>query len=486
MSPLMTEGRQLHCTVLTTDDISAINLASLEILERTGIFVELAGAREMLRGAGARVEGERVRIPSFLVQKALGSAPSRVTLFNRDGKRTMFLEGNRSYYFGVGDCPKVLDPYTRQVRDFMSKDYGLTARLVDACPNIWGVGCGGNAHDYPAEVRAQVAFKYSMLNTKKLYSCHALDAQQMMDIYDMAEAIAGGAERLQQAPFLVTTAEPTTPLSLFKDATEILLQAAERNLPLVWYPMPSACTTAPATPAGTIAIGNAEVLAGLVLHQLARPGAPFIYGSMPEMTDMRSTQVAYGSPDLTLGVAASTDLAHSYRLPMFGTTGCTDAWDVDEQAAAEVTMHSLMSQLSGANLIHDTGIIAGGIAVSPELILLTNEIADMVDHATRRIDTSQEELCLDLIDRVGPQGNYLALDHTLANFRRFWHSDIFLRNRLTGTDEDEQETVRQRINRKTKEIIEKHEVEPLPGDTIKALNELEEKWMARTRSLSAS
>jgi trimethylamine---corrinoid protein Co-methyltransferase len=473
------EGNQIHLSVLPEEGILAIHLASLEILERTGVFVELPRARDMLRGAGANVDAARVRIPSHMVDGAIRSAPRRVVIGNRDGERYLFLEGNRSYHVAINDCPQILDPFTRLRRRFVSSDYPFTARVVDASPHLFGAGCGGNASDYPPEVRAQVAFKFSILNMKKCYMAHPLDAQQMSDIFEMAAVIAGGYDRLSQAPFVIATAEPTSPLSLYADATEILLLSAERTMPVVWYPMPSAGTTAPSTPAAVLAIGNAEVLAGLVIHQLQRPGAPFIYGGEPGMTDMRSTQWAYGSPDFAIQLAAMTDLAHYYGLPMFGTAGNTDALSIDQQAAAEVTTLFLLGQLSGANLIHNVGLMAGGNLISPEMIYLCNELIDMTGHATHRIDTSPEELAVDLIDQVGPQGNYLALGHTLANFRRFWHSDIFLRNRLTGTEEDEKESVNDRINRKTREIIENHEVEPVADDVLKELDELENKWMSR-------
>lgn len=479
MAPGEVTGNQLHLSVLSEESRSVLHLATLEILERTGVFVESPRAREILHGAGAWVHGSRVRIPSFAVEEAIRSAPERVVICNRDGERYMFLEGNRSYFTGVSDCPYLLDPYSGSLRTFCSSDYRSTARVIDACPNLWGAIAGGNAADFPAEVRGQAAFKYTIGSTKKPFGSCPLDAQQMADIYDMAAAIAGGYDSLREAPFVIATCEPTSPLSLFKDSSEILMLAAEQNMPVVWYPMPSAGTTAPATPAGVLAVGNAEILAGLVLHQLTRKGAPFIYGIQPGMTDMRSTQWAYGSPDLASMVATVADLAHTYGLPVFSMAGCSDAHRIDEQAVAEATMLSQTMQLSGVNLIQNIGTLAGCSLLSPELMVLCDEILEMLGHATRRVDTSPEELAVNLIDQVGPQGNYLALDHTLANFRRFWHSDLFLRKRLAGSEDDRDVTVAERINKKTREIIEKHEVEPLPDETLRILDEMEGEWMAR-------
>jgi trimethylamine--corrinoid protein Co-methyltransferase len=473
------KGSQLHMTVLSPEKIKDIHVASLEILNRIGVFIELTQALEILHGAGASIDGNIVRLPAPLVESALRTAPHRIVLANRDTSARLMLEGNRSYFRGSCDSNLILDPFTRERRAFMSSDYRFTARVVDACPHLHAGGCAGHAQDYPAEIRAQIAFKQSMLNMKKPFVAAPLNVQQMRDIFDMAALISGGYDKLRKAPFVVSTCEPTTPLGIYKDAAEILLLSARENIPVVWYGMPSAGTTAPCSAGGVLTVGNAETLAGLVLHQLQKPGAPFIYGMMPGMTDMRSTQWAYGSPDFALMLAAATDLSHSYGLPFYGTAGCSDAINVDEQAVAESTMLCLMGQLSGANLIHDVGYMAGNRFISPEMMVLTNELIEMADHATQQIDTSREELCLNLIEQVGPRGHFLELEHTLRNFRRFWHSNIFIRSKLPEHYEDEPETVRERINKKTKEIIDTHKVDPLPDNVVHELDELEKKWIAR-------
>ena len=475
------DGQQLQIQVLKTESANEIHFAALEILERTGIFVESCPAVEILQGAGCKVDAKMVRIPSFVVASALCSAPKRVTIADRNGNRSMFLEGRRSYFRGCCDNGRILDPLTGERRPFVSADYRLTATVLDACPNIHAGGCAGSARDYPATIRPQLGFKLTMKYMRKPFVAAPLDAVQMNDIYDMAAVMAGSRERLEKAPFVITTCEPTSPLGIHKDAAEILLQAARANLPVVWYGMPSAGTTAPCTLGGVLALGHAEVLAGLVLHQLQRPGAPFIYGMMPGMTDMRSAQWAYGSPDFALMLAAATDLAHAHGLPFYGTAGCTDGIDMDIQAAAEATMLCLMGQLSGANMIHDVGLMAGNQFVCPEMIVLTNELVDMVDHATRPIDTSREALRIDLIDQVGPQMHFLDLDDTLENFKSFWHSDIFLRPRLTDMPGETHRPVRDRIREKTCKIIESHQVPALPSEAERELDELEKKWAARVK-----
>ncbi len=471
-------GGQLHLTVLSPEKIQNIHTATLDILEQTGLFIETPLACEMLRGAGARVTGQRVKIPAFLVEKALQTVPHRIVIADRDGKECLVLEGNRTYFHGVADHGHILDPFTHRRREFTSDDYRMTAKVIDACPNLWGAHATGNAKDYPPEVRVQASFKHSIVNMRKPFVCASNNARQLSDVIDMAAVVAGGLDKLRAAPFIIVNSEPTSPLGLFNAAVEKLFLAAREGLPLAWYPANSAGTTAPCTPAATLAIGNAEVLAGLVLHQLARPGAPFIYGQMPGMTDMGPSMLySYGSPDLALHLAAATDLAHSYGLPMYGTAGCSDAHSISEQAASEATVLCMMAKLSGANIVHDAGYMGSNTMISPEMLVLTNEILGLVDHVTRQIDTRSEEFALELIDRVGPRGNFVTSEHTLTNFRRFWYSTLFPRRRPGNPLEDPLE-VKERINQRTRNIIEKHQVEPLPTDVLRELDELEKRWLS--------
>lgn len=471
-------NHRLRLSALSEEGVTAIHQASLQILHDTGVSVEHPRAREILHGAGATVVDDRVSIPAPLVERALETHPGQVSVYNRDGEPHLLLDGKRSYFWGIASDLYILDPFSRTIRDFTSADYSLTAKLVDACPHLFGADAGGPT-DYPLGVRRQVGYARGLLNMRKPLLVAPGDRQQLADILEVAAVVAGDAAQLRQAPFILIAAMPTTPLGLFRGPTESLLESARRGLPVVWYPAASAGTTAPCSPAGLLALTNAEVLAGLTLHQSVRPGAPFVYGAMPSVTDMRTLQYSYGSPDFALHLAAATDMAHSYGLPMFSTAGCSDALSVDLQAAVEATLLCWMAQLSGADLIHDVGLLAGSLVVSPEMMVLCDEIIGMVTHAGRGVDTGPGELPLDLIDRVGPGGHFITTDHTLANFRRFWHSDVFLREGLSGLGCEDPDRVRDRINSKTRTIVESHQVEPLADEVLQELEHLEEKWLAR-------
>lgn len=409
-----------HISVLSPSQINEIHSASLEILGRTGVKVCAEEVVELLRAAGAYVsDGRLVKIPTSLVEKALDSAPQRVVLYSRDGEQSVLL-GDRQTHFGImADCPETIDPYTRERRAFVADDVRRSAIVGDYLPNIHFIATAGWSTDYPAAVADRVAFRQMLLYTSKPIGFCCFDTRGLADILEMASIVAGSREALRQKPFIFHYSEPISPLTHSQEALWKVLLCAEEGIPLVYTPMPIAGATAPATFAGTLALNIAETLSGLVIAQLKRAGSPFIFGGIPAPLDMRTTIFPYGAPELYLMCAALADMAHYYKLPMFGTAGCSDAKMLDQQAALECALSCLMAALSGANLIHDVGVLDHCTIISLEIMVLTNEIIGMIDQIMKGIEVSQETLALDLIDRIGPGGNYLAEEHTVRHFRKW-------------------------------------------------------------------
>lgn len=465
--------------ILSDEQLYEIHLATLEVLERTGVRIQEPESLELLHGAGAWVEKDRVRIPSFLVEEALRTAPKRVVLCNRDGEREMPLEDHRSFFGAVFDMPDFVDPYTGERRPFASEDYKSISLVIDYCPNIHFAKFSAHASDFPPEVRDQVAFKSIVPHTKKPIGLNAITDLDLVDLFDMAAVVAGGYENLRQRPFVFHPAEPVTPLVHGNESLRKVLLCAEKGMPLVYYGMPAAGSTAPATLAGVLVVGNAEVLSGLVIHQLKAKGAPFIYGFIPSLMDMRTTVWSYGAPELSLMCAAEADITQYYGLPMYGTAGCTDSQELDPQAAVEAALSCLMATLSGANLIHDVALMGSATVVSLEMIVLMDEVLGMIEHVVKGVEVNTGTLTTDLIDKVGPGGTYIAEDHTYENFRRFWYPELFDRARHETSGLGKEVGLGKKLNRKVREILETHEVEPLPDDVLKDLGELEKRWMTR-------
>ena len=352
-------------------------------------------------------------------------------------------------------------------------------RMVDALSNIDYTVVGSEAVDFPPEIVAQFAFSRSVINTSKPICTLCTDVKDLSEITAVAELIAGGAKELASKPFMIHYTEPISPLRHFAPAVRKLLFCAEKFIPVIYAGMPQAGATAPATFAGTLAQGVAESLGGLVIHQLKNRGAPFIFGAIPTHFDMRTMILPYGVPELHLLCAATTEMAHFYDLPMFGTAGTTDAKVVDAQAAIEASLSLFFAALSGANLTHDVGQMASAHIASPEFLVLNNEIIAMLDNYFRPIHTDAESLALDIIDKVGPEGHFLSEDHTNQHYREDWYSWLFDRSRFETWSEEGGLSINEKLRDKARKILESHIPAPLPEEVIAEIQSMEKIWLAQ-------
>ncbi len=464
---------RLH--VLSGDQIEQIHQATLELLERTGVQVSHPRALELLAGGGARVAGDRVRIPAWLVEKAIRTAPSRVVFGRRDGTRSVLLEGDKTWFGPTVDCVDYLDPFTAERRQFTRDDGRVTATIADALPNYTWVMTIGMAADVPPEIADRVIARQVLTYCEKpmVFCCN--DLNSVRDVYEMAVLIAGDEARFQQAPTVFPLTDPVSPLLHYNPTVDKMLFCAEKGIPLICLAAPQAGSTSPATFAGTLVQGSAESLSGLVLAQLVRPGAPFVYGAFTTVMDMSTTIFSYGAPEMSLMVAAMAQMAHYYHLPFMGTGGCSDAKFPDPQAAAEAAFSCLSSALSGANLIHEPGQLDHGSLASPAYIVLVHELLDMVNQYMRGLPMNDETLALGVMDKVGPGGHFLQEEHTFEHFREVWYSQLFDRTIYHQWLEQGARQFEERLQAQTRRVLE-HRPTPLPPEIIKELDRMEKHW----------
>ena len=219
--------------------------------------------------------------------------------------------------------------------------------------------------------------------------------------------------------------------------------------------------TAPVTVAGGMALGNAEVLSSLVMHQLKRPGAPFVYGVQVNHLDMKTMISVYGAPEYQLGRAMSADLARFYGLPSWGNAGMSDSCTLDEQAAIDSTFSVLCALLTGTYLAHDAGYLEAGLTTSPEMIVLTAENITMLRRFMQGVPLDAEALALEVIQQVGPGGDFLAEEHTAKHFREYWQPELFSRERIDDWVRAGKKRLGDRLRDKTIAIMEEHRPDPL-------------------------
>lgn len=464
----------LYLNVLDWKGARRICRAAMDILERTGVEMDHPQAvRMLIRAGGSQDSSGRVRIPSPLVQEAIEVAPKSISVANRKGAPAIVLEGRRSYFGSQIGCPNIIDPYTGERRPFVRKDAALSARVTDFLPNMDFMVISSFAADVKTEEVDEVIFKETVQHTLKPIVFSALRPESAERIIHMAAAIAGGMEKLRECPFILHYAEPITPLFHSRQGVSKLLLCADYGIPLVYTPMLMLGSTGPATSAGILALCTAESLCGLVMAQLRREGAPFVFGGIPTAMDMSTQICSYGAAELDRQCSALADIAHELGLPVYGTAGCSDSKVVDEQAAVELSISCLMAAFSGANLIHDVGILEFANTVSLEMMVLADEVVDMIQHIGRTVEVNEETLALDVIHKVGPRGHFLNEEHTLRHFRECWYPTLFDRRRYDAWKAGGGQSLRERLRQKVIQILAEHEVEPLSQEVIAAWADVE-------------
>jgi len=463
--------------VLSENDVKEIHVATLRVLERTGTRVYCEEGRKLLAEAGCTiVDDTLVKIPAYLVEECLRIVPKGFQLYDRLGNPALKLEGRRPY-FGTGVTnPNFLDRETNEAKPTRVEDIATAARLADALPNLDWIMPLGTALDVPCQVSDVYEFEAAVTNTTKpmIFICHDLNG--LKDVLKMAEAITGSKENLVQKPFIISYPEPTSPLVHTADAVEKLLYSASYGVPVVYTPCAMAGATAPVTMAGTLVQANAESLTGLVLAQLKRKGTPFVMGGVLTIMDMATTTVTYGAPELSLLLAGCSDLSEYYRLPTFGTAGCSDSKLPDEQAAIEATFSCMINAFAGLNLIHDPGFLEGAMIGSLEMLVMTNEIAGMVKRFMKGIPVNDETLAEDVIDDVGPGGHFLEHDHTRKHFRdTMWMPTLMDRQPYEGWVASGKQSMAQRVKERIAEILSEHKPIPLPDDVLAKIRKIKER-----------
>ncbi|MBM4425121.1 MAG: trimethylamine methyltransferase [Chloroflexi bacterium] len=459
---------------LSAEGGGKLHNACLSILERTGVRLYDSEALELMKKAGVNAtDGNRVRVPAKWVEWALSLAPKQVMIYDRNGQPAMAVGGD-SYYCGPGsDCLNIIDHRNNERRRPVLKDVAEAMTVVDALDNI----SFAMSMFLPTDVNQSIADRYQMelmlSRTTKPIVYVTYDMSGCIDAVEMAEAVAGGATALQAKPFVVCYINVTTGLRHNEEALQKLLFLAGKGLPCNYIPVTSAGTTGPVTMPGTLAIDYAGVLVGIVLAQLKREGAPVIVpGWGGQGIDMLTLVDPYCGADQR-GLAEG--LAHHYNLPMFSLAGCTDAKVIDQQAGIEAALTLFVDILGGGGIIHDLGYLESGLTGSLAQLAICNAIVDWIRAATNEPDISDDTLALDLIDEIGPDGEFLSTDHTLTHFRNRWYPRLIERYDYSGWVENGSKTMLDRAAEQVEEILSSHTPQPLPADVAKAIRAVVER-----------
>jgi len=472
------EVRTVHpkTNLLSPEELEIIHGASLQILENTGVKVLSGWALDILRKAGARVDqGQKhVTIPRELVEDALTIAPKTIRYGARNPRFDLTLNKAEIHFCTGGSPTCIMDWETGERRPSTTEDLARWVRIADYLPNVHVVWPSVIPTDVPAPLQNLITFITALRNTEKHIEHEALSARDAQYSIEAAAAVVGGKEELRKRPIISAVQCPISPLRFEQGITEGAMEYAKAGIPVVTLPMPLAGETGPATLAGTIALGNAENLAQLVILQSVSPGAPVVYGSASAIANLRTGEYSPGSPERALIQMAFAQLACYYKLPSEISSGNCDCKVPDIQAGFERTM-TLTSAilLGGMDIIVCLGGIDASNAMSPELLVIDNEIIEGLKRLARGFELGPEDLALNVIQEVGPGGIFLGHKHTLQHFRKeLWLPQISDKNSFETWRKLGSQTMDKVARGKVKEIVATHEPPPLPENIEREISQI--------------
>ncbi|MGB5984723.1 MAG: trimethylamine methyltransferase family protein [Desulfobacterales bacterium] len=483
ISTSTTEKATYRFRMLSDDQIEEIKWAAFDVLRTVGVKVRHAEARKMLKRSGAVVKEESVKVPEYIVRECLRSTPKGFTIFDRQGKRAMEVQGRKSHFGTSTASPTTQDARTGEIHPTLLEDIALGARVADGCEHIDFVMPFGSSQDAPARAIDLHEFPQVVANTTKPIVFIGYSGRGVARVYEMAAAVAGGLDQLQERPFVMAYPEPIAPLVYPVEVCDRIFTAADLDMPQIPGATIQLGATGPMTVAGAVAHGLVEGLMAIVLGQLRRPGCPMCLSTNAGILDMSTGLMTFGAPTNSTLLIAHAEVAQSLGLPTWGLAGATDAKVMDAQAGAETMFHILAQALGGLNLIHDVGYIDSAMACSPQQLVFGNEAIGMVKHFLKGFPVNRASLAREVMEAVGPGGHFLTQDHTFQNFREvLWRPKLMNRQPRQVWEEAGSQDMGQVVQQETLRILDTHKVPELDG---KILDELERIKQEGTQELAA-
>jgi trimethylamine--corrinoid protein Co-methyltransferase len=462
--------------VLTDDQVEDIHDASLKILEKTGVRFDSENARSRLLKAGAAKHPTRkdvLTFPRSMVEESIKKLPHYGTYCARDQKNDMKFDGEHQFAHCLGGNPNILDLETGKDRMATLKDVEDTVKVMDVLPNCHSIGNLVVATDVPPELLVVKTMEAMMKNTSKCISGYALNVPTVDILAKMWACVTGSVEELRKRPLLDVYGSPSSPLTFDAHAADVMIRGAEYGVPVDLVPCPISGGTAPLTLAGGLAQQNAELLAGVMLVHTVDTKIFMQYSARLSMMDLRYGRNVWGNPEMALASSAAVQIAHKYHMiaDVYGVTSDVQQYGI--QMGLERMMTGLTPALAGADNLSGIG---GGWdnAASYEMLVIDNEIYSDVFRMVSGIEVNDERLGLDMIDKVGPMGNFLAQPHTMKFLRSGEMRISQLFDKRTG-EKVKQEGIRSleaTAKDLVKKILKEHKPTPLDRDVEKDLSKV--------------
>jgi trimethylamine--corrinoid protein Co-methyltransferase len=460
--------------IISADELEAIHVASLEIMERIGIAVQSPRARELCRRHGCEIgsDGVRVRFPRELVLTAIAKAPERFAMTARHIRRNVTVGGRALVFTPVSSAPNCSDIVGGR-RSGTAKDFADLVKLADGF-NVFQMLAGYPVEpvDIPVPVRHLQAVRTMVTLSDKIPRIYAHTVQRVRDVLEIVRLSHGvSPEEFPDAHRCITVINTNSPLQLDGPMVDGIIEMAEHNQPVVVTPFTLAGAMAPVTLAGALAQQNAEALSALAIAQFARAGAPIVYGAFTTAVNMKSGAPTFGTPEYAKAAIISGQLARRYRLP-YRSSGIATGNAPDSQSMMESMMSTWSAITAGVHLLHHAaGWLEGGLTASFEKLVLDVEALQMFASFLQPERIDRETLALDAIEEVGPGGHFFATAHTLARYETAFYAPLVSdwRN-FESWEQDGAVDATHRAHKMAKQAIAEHQAPPIDPARLEAID----------------
>lgn len=463
----------------TPGEVEQIHAATLEVLETAGVVFTYEPAVDHFKKAGCKTDGKYVFFPKKLVENQIKNAPAEFKLYARNSDKHVIIGGNHMAFMPCYG-PAFVNDLDNGRRQGTLGDFNNFAKLACQIPyiDITG-GMMTEPNDIPVEKRNAERIYSAMTLSDKPFMGAGTSGDDARQTIEMASLVFGNKETLAKHPPFISILTSLTPLGFDDKMCSAIMEYAKAGMPQLISSLAIAGATGPVTMEGTLVLQNAEILAGITLAQLVREGTPVVFSGSSSAAAMRYGTLSIGAPEMAVNTAATAQMGRFYNLPVRGGGALTDSKTIDTQAAYESMMSMMMATLSGIHfVVHSAGILEGYLTASYEKFIIDSEICGMCRRIRQGEEINPEKLAVDVIQSVGPGGEYLTHMHTFKHFKNEIYSPLIAeKDNFTSWESKGGMTMEQRANAKYKQILEEYEAPDMDPAVQKDLD----RYMAAVR-----